>query len=80
MKKAAQENNQLIVVKPEVLNINNEEEEFIEIEEEPNTGAQEEWEKDIPPFLRKLSTMVNENRDIQKALEAIMDVIIEKYD
>lgn len=60
-----QDNNlALVPVKHEVLVVNHDEEEFIEIEEEPNTGVQEEWEKDIPPFLRKLSTMVNDNRDI----------------
>lgn len=39
------------------------ESEFVEVEEEPYSEPQEEWEKDIPPFLRKLSTMVNDNRD-----------------
>ena len=64
MKKAAQDNQA-----PAKLDAHHQspqdEEEFIEIEEEPNTGLQEEWERDIPPFLRKLSTMVNDNRDIQ---------------
>lgn len=41
------------------------ESEFVEVEEEPYSEPQEEWEKDIPPFLRKLSTMVNDNRGIQ---------------
>lgn len=40
------------------------ESEFVEVEEEPYSEPQEEWEKDIPPFLRKLSTMVNDNRGI----------------
>jgi hypothetical protein len=73
MKKAAQQDAKAsMIVKPEVISVAahpDENEEFIEIEEEPNSGGpQEEWEKDIPPFLRKLSTMVNENRDIHSTL------------
>jgi hypothetical protein len=53
----------LSLVKPEAHHPD-EDNEFVEVEDEPNSEPQEEWEKDIPPFLRKLSTMVNENRDI----------------